>query len=299
MAVLKTAQPTPAVGSNHRGAHTRELPALAEHVSFCLASVVLASTPSIALVALSGRTLPDAESVVAELGRLAPDAPPPKVTSQTGAAFTIGWPDQATANATLVDKPIPWSRLEGPCATAWYWPEAADRMKPHTDHLFLTLLDEHSRAIDRSFRLTRFAVAAVGAAPALGLVWGATGAVHDPAAFADLAARSSKTDLPLHLWVDFRVYQHDHAGRFGFFTTGMEALGHRELEVPAFEGDPQRLIAAAYNIAHYVLERDATLKDAEVIGLPDESQVTVREERSLVDPEQEVFRLEFETAGHP
>ncbi|MEQ8847890.1 DUF4261 domain-containing protein [Botrimarina sp.] len=255
------------------------------------------SSPSIALVALTDRVLPDTESVLAELARVAPGDPSPRLVSRTANAFTIAWPDEATANVTLVDKPIPWSRLEGPCATAWYWPEAADALKPHTDHLFLTLIDEHSPALDKSFRLTQLAIAAAAASPAAGVVWGASGAVHEPAAFADLALRSSRSDLPLHLWVDFRVYQRDDQQSFGFFTTGMEALGRRELEAPAYHGDPQQLIAAAYNIAHYVLERDAVLKDAEVIGLPDESQVTVREDRSLIDPEQEVFRLEFETAG--
>ena len=25
--------------------------------------------------------------------------------------------------------PIPWSNLEGPCATAWWWPDATEKMK--------------------------------------------------------------------------------------------------------------------------------------------------------------------------
>ena len=161
-------------------------------------------------------------------------------------------------------------------------------------HLFVTLLDDTKRATDVSFRLTRLLVAVASQSPAVGLVWGASGAVHQPGAFADLAARSSASDMPLNLWIDFRVYQHDDREGFGLFTTGMEALGRREFEVPDYGGDPQKLIGATYNIAHYVLERDATLKDAEVIGLPDESQVTIREETSMIDPEQDVVRLEFE-----
>ena len=166
-------------------------------------------------------------------------------------------------------------------------------MRPHTAHLFATLLDDSNRAIDVSFRLTQLLVATAQQAPAVGLVWGASGAVHEPQAFAELAAQSSKSDLPLNLWIDFRVYEQDSGVGYGFFTTGMEALGRRELEVPHYDGDPQRLVAAAYNIAHYILEKDAAINDAEVIGLPDESQVTIREDRSMIDPEQDVVRLEF------
>lgn len=251
------------------------------------------SAPSIALVALSTSTLPDAAEVGDELRRLAPDAPPPNIAGRTNGAFTLAWESGATANVTLVDRPIPWQRLEGPCATAWYWPEATDALRPHPAHLFVTLLDDARRASDTSFRLTRLLVATAARSPAVGLVWGASGAVHEPSAFAELATRSTPTDLPLNLWIDFRVYELDGEEGFGFFTTGMEALGRRELEVPRYTGDPQNLVAAAYNIAHYAIEKDATLKDGEVIGLPDESQVTIREDRSMVDPDQEVTRLEF------
>ncbi|MEO0529717.1 MAG: DUF4261 domain-containing protein [Planctomycetota bacterium] len=252
------------------------------------------STPSIALVALSEAILPDAEAVAAECGRLRPDYPAPSVTSRTAGSFTLVWEGGATANVTLVDKPIPWDRLEGPCATAWYWPEAEATMRAHTHHLFVTLLDEGSKRIDLSWRLTRVLIATAAHSPAVGLVWGSSGAVHQPHAFAELAAQSGPGDLPLNLWIDFRAYELDSGVGYGLFTTGMEALDRRELEVTSYTGDPQHLIASAYNIAHYVLEKDATLKDAEVIGLPDESQVTVRDERSMIDPEQEVFRLEFE-----
>ncbi len=249
------------------------------------------STPSIALIALASEALPDPDAVANECGRLAEDFP--TVTSRTEAGFTLSWVDGATANVTLVDRAIPWERLEGPCATAWYWPEAEAALRPHTHHLFITLVDEGRSGIDVSFRLTHLAVA-TSTPPAVGIVWGSSGAVHKPADFAQLAAQSSKNDLPLNLWIDFRAYQLDGGNGFGLFTTGMEALGRREFEVPNYAGDPQHLIGAAYNIAHYTLEKAATLKDSEVIGLPDESQVTVREDRSALDPEQEVFRLEFE-----
>lgn len=256
------------------------------------------STPNIALVALSEAALPEASHVAAHFAQL--DADAPRVASQSDGAFTLAWDsDGATANVTLVDQPIPWEKLEGPCATAWYWPEATEALKPHPKHLFVTLLDEGRKRIAVSWRLTRLLVALARHAPAVGVVWGASGAVHKPADFAALAEQSTADNLPLNLWVDFRAYELDGlsgqgGAGFGLFTTGLEALGHHELEVERYAGDPQQLVGAAYNIAHYVLDKDAALKDSEVIGLPDESQVTIREDRSMVDPEAEVFRLEFE-----
>ncbi|MEO1497231.1 MAG: DUF4261 domain-containing protein [Planctomycetota bacterium] len=254
----------------------------------------------IALAALAEPVLPEADVLTQQISQLFPDQPPATVSSQTPAGVTIalGQERDVTINVTLVDQPIPWSRLEGPCATAWYWPEAEPVLRSHRAHLFVTMLDEEPKALKQAQRLTSLLTAVAAVSPTIGLVWGATGAVHEPGAFAQLASTATPDSLPLNLWIDFRVYEHEPqpgmpGGSFGFFTTGMESLGYREFETPDYRGDPQHLVGAAYNIAHYALEKQAHLQDAEVIGLPDESQVTLREAKSEIDPEQDVFRLEF------
>ncbi|TWT86156.1 hypothetical protein Mal64_38960 [Pseudobythopirellula maris] len=258
------------------------------------------SSPWLALVALDQPALPEADELIGAFAARFPDEPPLAIASQTDRSLTLtlGGDTSTTVNLTLVEKAIPWERLEGPCATAWYWPGAEDALRHHTDHLFVTLIDERGKPIERCTRLTRLVSAVVDATPAVGVVWGASGAVHEPAPFAELAAKSSPDDLPLHLWIDFRVYEHDPSNPrgegFGMFTTGLEALGYPEFEVPHFAGDPQRLVGAVYNVTHYLLEKGAQLKDSEGIGLPDGSQVTARESPSEIDPGQEVIRLEFE-----
>lgn len=252
----------------------------------------------IALVPLAEAALPAADALLTELARHDTENPP-RLSSQTDASINLVWsPDaegagEATANVTLVDRPIPWSQLEGPCATAWYWPEAESALRQHPAHLFVTLHDEQTQAIAQATRLTRLCCALGDTAPAVGIVWGASGAVHEPHAFAQLAGESTTDNLPLNLWIDFRVYELEGRPGFGLFTTGLNSLGHRELEVPQFSGDPQHLVGGVYNVTHYLLEKDARLKDAEVIGLPDGAEVTVYEEQSMIDPEQEVVRLEF------
>ena len=256
----------------------------------------------IALVALSEPALPDADALVERLAHRPAGEPAAALSSQTGGALNLAWEADssghaATANVTLVDRPIPWEQLEGPCATAWYWPEAEEALRPHQSHLFVTLFDEQTGGVAQATRMTRLLAAIGQTASATGLVWGPSGAVHEPGAFAQLASSGTPDNLPLHLWVDFRVYQKDDGLGFGLFTTGLEALGCREFEAPDYQGDPQELIGAVYNITHYALEKQAVFKEGEAIGLPDEKQVTVTEARSMIDPEQEVLRLEFEEGG--
>ena len=51
--------------------------------------------------------------------------------------------------------PIPWSDLEGPCATSILWPKAAEELRPHTGHLIVTVLRQDDDPLEGSRMLTR------------------------------------------------------------------------------------------------------------------------------------------------
>ena len=103
----------------------------------------------------------------------------------------------------------------------------------------------------------------------------------------------SDGNLPLFLWIDFRIEPIE-GGRYQLYTTGLDALGQSELEVSAYEGSPQELLDFAYNIAHYLLDRRKVVSDGDTIGLTEEVRATARLDKSMLDPKLDVIRLEFE-----
>ncbi len=245
-----------------------------------------------AIVALEEPVMPSAEDLAAAVARSFPDAPAltPAGASENLLSFSIG---DHTAAVTLVPTPIPASQLEGPTATAWYWPDAAEAFGRHTAHLLVTLIDEGGSAIDKSIRLTQLVSAAAETTGAVGIFWGPGRLVHQPAAFAEQAQQMSPDDLPLFLWVDFRVGQADEA-TVGLFTTGLAALGIDEIEVASFAGEPPQLISHTYNIAHYLLTSRKAVNDGQTIGVSEEEMATITRGPSMLDPELEVWRLAFE-----
>ncbi len=250
----------------------------------------------LALVALDQPALPDFDEVARNIGQSFPDAPVMTVSGETEALFTctIG---EYTAAVTLVDRPIPWSQLEGPCATAWYWPDAEEEIRDHSAHLLVTLIDEGSKSVEKSTLLTQLVLGVVQSSPAVGVFWGPGRLVHPPQAFNEQAMQMSPRDLPLFLWVDFRVERLE-PGVVRLYTTGLEALGHTELEASEFQGNPQTLLEYAYNIAHYQLTQPKYINDGHTIGLTDEVQVVAHHGRSMFDESTEVIQLEFQsTAG--
>jgi len=203
--------------------------------------------------------------------------------------FRLG---EAAAAIVLFPMPIPWEHLEGPCACAWYWPPAAEVLRRHRAHALVSLLDERREPLDKAMELTRLVACVARTSDSLGVFWGPSRLVHPPDAVWELAESMSREELPLYLWIDFRVEQ-VHDGLLRLFTTGMEALGYEELEVSGYSGTADELRAHVFNVAHHVLEKEKRLGDGERIGLSDELQITVRQTTSMVDAQQEVIALQF------
>ena len=249
----------------------------------------------LALVILDEATLPEFEDVARHVGETYVDGPSMSVAGRTENLFTCSIGDY-TAAVTLVPKEIPWSQLEGPCATAWYWPDAEKALRPHQAHLLVTLVDEGGKESHKATALTQLVAGLVSSTQSCGVFWGPGRLVHPPRAFLDQAATLAADDMPLFLWVDFRV-ERTQTGGTRLYTTGLEALGYIELEVADFPGEPQTLLEFAYNIAHYQLTQAKEINEGDTIGLTDEVQVVASRVPSMFDESLEVVGLQFQSAG--
>ena len=246
----------------------------------------------LALVILEEPELPPFEDVARFVGENYVDGPVMTVAGRTDNLFTCTI-DDYTAAVTLVPKSIPWSQLEGPCETAWYWPTASETLQDHQAHLLVTLVDEGGKEIPKAKALTQLVAGLVASSRSCGVFWGPGRLVHPPRAFLDQAAQLAEDDLPLFLWIDFRV-ERTNTGGTRLYTTGLEALGYTELEVVDFPGEPQTVLEYAYNIAHYQISQAKVINEGDTIGLTDEVQVVAHREPSMFDEALEVVALEFQ-----
>jgi hypothetical protein len=252
----------------------------------------------LALVALERPELPAFDRVADWHSEQFPAAPPLKAAGSTDNLITLTIGD-FTAAATLVPRPIPWSQLEGPAAAAWYWSGATTALRDHTAHLLVTLVDEGGQPLGKALALTRFTAALAAMSPSVGVLWGPGRIVHPSAPFIEQAATASERNLPLFLWIDFRVEPlgESEGGAVRLFTTGLEALGAQEIEVSRYQGDARELVGFVYNVAHYLLDRRKAINDGDTIGVTNDVQVTVCRDRSMLGGDLEVLRLDFEGAS--
>lgn len=203
--------------------------------------------------------------------------------------FEIGKDNAAVA---LMPAAIPWSNLEGPCATAWWWPDATEKMRYHASHILVALVGNQGDLIQRSINLTYLTAAVAAHVDAAGVFWGGGTLVHDPLDFVEQAKQLSPNYLPWHLWIDFRLEQNDE-GSIRLFTTGMKTFNQKEIEIPHSTQLPADIFSFANAIADYVLTSEKTIEDGETVGRSEDEKVRVSYAPSMLDSQITVMQLDF------
>lgn len=188
--------------------------------------------------------------------------------------------------------PIPWSDLEGPCATSILWKNAAQEVKQHRLHWIITVMGE-LEPLELSTLLTQVTAAALLVCPgAIGVYWGNATLVVPKAMFVDFAREVLPEGPPLHIWVDFRVGKDSPQTSAGF-TAGMTALGHMELETEQSPEAPDDLRERFTGLASYLLENGPVINDGDTIGQDENERIRVVYSPSKFGHKDQVMRMVY------
>jgi hypothetical protein len=205
-------------------------------------------------------------------------------------AFRVGSADVILGK---MPGPIPWSDLEGPCATSILWPNASDKVRQHKIHWIVTVSGELN-PVELSTLLTQATAAVLAACPpALGVYWHNATLVIPKGMFIDFAEKVLPHGPPLHMWVDFRAGRDSEKSSSGF-TAGMAALGHMEIEAQGAPEPPGELRQRFLALAGYVLENGPVIKDGDTIGEDANERIRVVYSKSAFGHKGQVMRLEYE-----
>ncbi len=205
-------------------------------------------------------------------------------------SFTLG---SASVILGMMPAPIPWSELEGPCATSWLWRDAATEMRKHKGHVIVTVMQE-GEVLPRVKLLTQVAASlAHTCAGALGVYYGDATLVVSPELFYQFAAEMLPDGYPLPIWVDLRVGPGDD-GKMCGFTTGLAALGHMEMETLNSPDQPGELRERFLELAAYLLENGPVIQDGNTVGRDANERIHVTHTDSAFGHEGQVMRLDWE-----
>ena len=198
----------------------------------------------------------------------------------------------------LMPAPIPWSDLSGPASAAWYWPEAAETLRPARAHAVISVRSENADPIELMFAITRVVSALALVSSALGVYLAGAGQVHKVEDFVSEATTATREQLPLYLWVRFDLVEQTD-GTISLFTIGMAQFELMEIEFPHAPLEPQALMDRAFNIAHYLLEQGPVLSSGHTIGTSANEKFRVTHAASARKGLDLVYRIELDLAARP
>lgn len=257
-------------------------------------------SPLLAFVALTSDRMPSSVAVLAALQEEFPVEPVPCAEDESGGNILMFAAGDGRAIAALMPVPIPWSDLEGPCATAWWWPEATATLRSHTHHLVVSYLGGTSQPLARHVWLTRFVAALCRLTDAVGVYWGAGTLVQSTEAFTEAATTVSADEPAVHLWIDHRV--EPLGGRTGwlrrktgyrFFTEGMGAFDLPEMEIDRTTWKPEDVLDFTSGVVTYLVMRGEPIGDGETVGRTAGEKIAVRHAGSMFDRPGPVMKLDL------
>jgi hypothetical protein len=156
----------------------------------------------------------------------------------------------------------------------------------------VALTGERGNPLQRHIALTRLTAAVAAHSDAAGIYWGGGRLVHDPKVFVEQAHRLSPDNLPLPLWIDFRV-EPGEDGSCRLFTTGMKAFDKMEIEIPHSEKKPAEVFDFACSIANYILTSNPNIRDGHTVGRSETEKIRATHAASMWDAGLTVLRLDF------
>ena len=196
----------------------------------------------------------------------------------------------------IMPAPIPWGDLEGPCATSWLWPDAEEVMRSHKGHMIITVADDEVDALARIKLLTQITASFVKVCDAsVGVYYGDATLVISPELYREIAVEALPDEIPLFIWVDFRVGPGDD-GKMCGFTHGLTPFGVMEMETVNSPETPGDLRERLMDLAGYLIENGPVIEDGHTVGRDENERILVSHTDSAFGHEGQVMRLDYEPA---
>ncbi len=178
-------------------------------------------------------------------------------------SFSVGG---RTLMFAVMPMPVPQSEIDEAAQVSWLWPDAAKEVKAQKAHAIVTGVPG-GKAVEEALEVTRLLAAAAQASDCAGVYWGNGGMVHKPAFFIDgIKSFDGEESLPGMLWVGLIVSGRSATGPFTLTTRGLNAFGHKELEIIDTKMGIGDLRMMAYGLIDYLLMRGPVLKHGNTFG---------------------------------
>ncbi|MBQ0787085.1 MAG: DUF4261 domain-containing protein [Oceanihabitans sp.] len=184
--------------------------------------------------------------------------------------------DYTIAIATI-PAAIPEGEVENTAAYNYFWKNGVEESSKHKGHIVLSIMNAGKNAVQENLLYSKIASAVMNNSKALGIYIGGRTLVLQKDFYQDNVDMMTEEDLPLYNWIYFGLRKEN--GKQSVYTYGLADFGKQEMEIVASENSLEELNEMMFNLAHYVIAYNVTLKDGETIGISADQKLKISESK--------------------
>lgn len=203
--------------------------------------------------------------------RLAVDDPAPGEYSQV---MQISGYDVALATMPVS---IPGEEVSQAAGYNYFWENGIVEATAHRAHIIISILKAGRDPVAENILFSQVAAAVMNNSESIGIYIGGRSLVLRKDFYLENVAVMTPADLPLYIWIYFGMRTEN--GRQSVYTYGLADFGKKEMEMIQSTRDFEDLNGMMFNLAHYVIASNVTLRSGETIGMSAEQKLKITESK--------------------
>ncbi len=179
----------------------------------------------------------------------------------------------------LIPAPIPGDEVQKAARYSYFWDDAELETQKHQAHVIVTLTGAGKNAVVENLLFSKVVSSVLNHSNALGLYMGSRTLVLPKEFYQYFTTIMSEENLPLYIWMYFGSREEN--GKTSIYTFGMKEFGKQDMEIIDSDHPSDHLIEMMYNMVHYILIYDVTLKDGETIGMSATQKLKITQSKGV------------------
>lgn len=194
------------------------------------------------------------------------------------AVFSV---DNMLATIGLIPAPVPDDEAVHNAETNFRWKEAVEVAKSHRAHLVVAVLSQDKPMMEAGTLLVKLGAACLKQQHAIAI--NTAGTVMEPNVYKEYAKDAIADGMfPILDLIFFGIYSNDNGKTISGYTFGLQNFDKDEIEVLDSQHSAPEVFEFLIDIASYVVEADAVLKNGETIGFSEEQKLPITKSKSRV-----------------
>jgi hypothetical protein len=179
----------------------------------------------------------------------------------------------------VINFPVPGDELEFPSQIAYLWPDAKDLIPNHKAHIIISVSSADATKLAMFKTFTKAASSILANTNSIGIYLGNQTLVLPSNFYIEVAKSMTDEDLPLMNWIYFGF--REEKGKHSGYTYGLKEFGFKEIEILDSGYSVQDIQGMLFNISHYIIQSDVTLRDGETFGLTEDQKIKIIESQGV------------------